>query len=103
MTSRLQVLEQFLADDATDPFNHYAVGLEHVALRQYDAALAKFDDALTRDPRYIPAHHQRGLLFAQLGKRDEARKALLLGIESARAAGDAHAEHEMRDAINELE
>ncbi|MBI1807508.1 MAG: tetratricopeptide repeat protein [Ignavibacteria bacterium] len=102
-TTRLDTLQQFLEQDPNDPFNHYAIALEYVSSHCYPEAIAKFQELMALDPNYVPAYHQLGLLFARLGKNDEALKTFERGIEIAALVGDMHARSEMEEAIDELE
>ena len=102
MISRLEQLEKFLKQDPADTFTHYAIALEYVSLKKYNAAIAKFEEVITLNPNYVPAYHQLGLLYAQVSKSNDAVRALEMGIHVAEIVGDSHARHEMEDAIDEL-
>ena len=100
---RLATLRQFVADDPADPFNHYALALEHASRGETGTAIARLADALAADARYVAAYHQLGLLFAASGRKADARQAFDEGIRIAGEAGDAHAASEMREARELLE
>ncbi len=100
---RLAALERFVREDPSDPFNHYALGLEYLNRRDHDRALAALKEALRADPAYIAAYHQLGLLYAETGRRAEAREALNEGIRAARSVRDAHAAAEMTEILDTLE
>ena len=101
--SRLDELKKFLDEDPTDAFTHYAIALEYIAKRNYDEAIAKFEEVLALDPNYVAAYHQLGLLYVRLDLVDDARKIFEQGIRVADQIRDAHARSEMEDALDELE
>jgi len=103
MTSKIETLKKFLADDPSDPFNHYALALEYVGLKKYTEALRQFENALNVDRNYVPAYHQAGLLLAQLGRTKDALEMFEKGVQAAALVGDTHAVQEMQEAIDELE
>ena len=102
-SSRLDVLKQFLEQEPSDPFNHYAIALEYAAHQMYIEAIKKFQEVIRLDPGYVPAYQQLGLLFSQLGRKSEAQEIFVRGIEVAESSGDAHARAEMQDALDELD
>ena len=103
MISRLEQLEKFLEEEPADTFTHYAIALEYIAKRNYDEAIAKFEEVLALDPNYVAAYHQLGLLYVRLDLVDDARKIFEQGIRVADQIRDAHARSEMEDALDELE
>src|SRR5262249_34826069 len=54
------------------------IGLATVAISRNDAtqALAAYDAVLARQPRWAPAHVGRAWALGQLGRKDDARRAL---------------------------
>ena len=103
MKSRLEQLQKFLEDEPTDAFTHYAIALEFIANRNFDEAIAKFEEVLALDANYVAAYHQLGLLYVRLDLVDDARKIFEQGIRVADQIRDAHARSEMEDALDELE
>lgn len=101
--TRLEVLQTFLADDPDDSFNHYAIALEYVSLKQYDNAIKKFQELITLDQNYVPAYHQLGLLLGSMGRKDEALRTFEQGIQIAALVGDTHAQQEMQEAMDALD
>lgn len=101
--SRLETLQKFLEEAPDDPFNHYALALEYLSRQDLQQSLTLFEAALRVDPTYVPAHHQLGLLLAQMGRKEDALKRLEQGIQAAELIGDTHASSEMQDAIDALE
>jgi tetratricopeptide (TPR) repeat protein len=102
-SDRLEILKKFVTEDPNDPFNHYALALEYAGKKDYERAIGSFTGAIKLDPGYIPAYHQVGILYKELGKIQEARKTLKEGIERAKASSDTHAASEMQDVLAELD
>ena len=102
-TSRLDTLKKFLEEDPNDSFSYYAIALEYASMKMYPEAVSKYQELIERDPNYVPAHYQLGILLAQLSKIAEARMAFELGIKIATVQGDTHARNEMQEALDELD
>jgi Tfp pilus assembly protein PilF len=99
--SRLTTLLNFLNEDPADAFTHYAIALEYVNMGNIRDAVAKFEEVITLDPSYVPAYHQLGLLFIREHRKIDAKAILERGIEAATKAGDAHAQMEMQEAVDD--
>ena len=99
--SRLESLQRFLEDDPADAFTHYAIALEYISMNNIPDAIDKFGEVITLDPNYVPAYHQLGLLLLRQNRIDEGKIILEHGIEVARLTGDAHAQSEMEEAIED--
>jgi predicted Zn-dependent protease len=102
MSQRLSMLEAMIAKGSKDPFAHYARAMELRGLARREEALAAFTELTARFPAYPPAYLMGGQLAAELGRTEVARAFLEPGITAARAAGDEHAESEMRSALGSL-
>jgi tetratricopeptide (TPR) repeat protein len=100
--TRLEALQQFLEKEPNDPFTRYAIALEYASLNDFQKAAASLEELIKSDPDYVPAYQQLGSIFARLDRKEEALKALDLGIQIAMANGDLHAAQEMKDAVEEM-
>jgi len=97
--SRRAQLERLLEGDPQDPFLHYSLAMELQKEEAFDEALARFEQVLELDARYVAAYKQKSLLLIKLGRQADARTALSAGIEAARAAGDQHAADDLQQLL----
>lgn len=100
--SRVEQLHKLLAAEPDDAEVYYMLAMEYKSTGQFEQALAKFDDCIRLNPSYAPAYFQKGNTCAAAGQVEQARRALALGIDKARQAGDLHAAEEMQAAMNAL-
>ncbi len=100
--SRCDTLKRLLDQDPEDVFLHFGLAMELVKEKHAEEALARFDRVLVLDAAYIPAYHQKALVLIELERRPEARAALQEGVETARAAGNAHAVSQMETILSTL-
>ena len=96
------MLEQFVAEDPTDPFNHYALALE---LTKSDKQKAKevFDQLIATYSDYVPAYYQAALLYLELSLSDEATVIIEKGIVQAKKENNSKAASELRSLLDEME
>lgn len=102
MISRIDQLRKFLEDEPADAFTHYAIAIEYASVGKFAQAIEMFEEVIALDPNYIAAYHQLGLLFVRMNNKREAVKTLEQGVKVAELIGDAHAQSEMEDALDEL-
>lgn len=103
MSNRIEVLQQFIAQDPSDAFSRYALALELVkAGRESDAAI-EFKEVIARDSAYVAAYYQLGRLLARAGDTNAARDVYSRGIGAAKAAGDQRAFGELQEALEALD
>ena len=99
---RREKIEALLADDPADEFLRYSLAMELDKEGQHERSLAQFDRLVEGEQPYVPAYFMAAQQLARLGRVDEARGKLRVGIEAARAAGDAHAAGEMSEFLASL-
>jgi tetratricopeptide (TPR) repeat protein len=99
---RLARLKAFVEESPDDPFPLYGVAMEHKRLGDFASADATFEALRTRFPDYLPQYLLHGQVLEGLGRRDDAAATLRRGLEVAAAAGDAHAEEELQEALDAL-
>jgi adenylate cyclase len=51
----------------------YPLGASYFWLRRYDDAIAAFQDAVRRNPKYLPSHLGLAITYAEMGRDKEAR------------------------------
>ncbi|MBS1682969.1 MAG: tetratricopeptide repeat protein [Bacteroidetes bacterium] len=100
-SERIKMLEQFVAEDPTDPFNQYALALE---LAPVDKGRAKkiFDELITSNPSYVPSYYQAAILYLDMDLSAEASKIIKLGIAEARKQHNMKAAGELNALLDEL-
>ena len=100
--NRLATLEEFLKQDPDDKETRYAIALEYATQRRYPEAITKLQDLIEHDPMYVPAYQYLGGVYARLHRMEDALRAYERGIRVAQHVGDAHAELEMQEEIDEI-
>lgn len=93
---RMAALQQFYEQDPADPFNLYALTLEHLAAHDGARARAGFEKLLAEFPDYVPTYYHAAAFFAQAGEQQQAIAIFEQGLNAARH--DAHALRELRGA-----
>jgi tetratricopeptide (TPR) repeat protein len=101
-SERIKILEQFVAEDPTDPFNRYALALE---LAKSDRLKAKeiLDQLINSNPDYVPAYYQAALLYLQLSLNEEATIVIEKGVSQAKMQRNQKAANELRGLLDEME
>lgn len=101
-SERIKMLEQFVNEDPTDPFNRYALGLE---LMKSDKQRAKeiFDQLMQLDPGYVPSYYQAALLHIELLLNQDAIEIIKKGIVQARRQNNLKAVSELNGLLDETE
>lgn len=99
---RLAVLEMMVSKAPNDPFPYYCLAQEYRARGRFDDALAAFDNLRGRFPAYVPQYLMAAQVCQELGRNADARRWLTEGVESARAARDAHAQGELEGLLATL-
>ena len=96
------MLEQFIADDPNDPFNHYALALE---LMKSDKNQAKkiFDKLMSSHPEYVPSYYQAALLYLELALNEDVTKIIEQGIGEAKKQNNLKAANELKSLLDEME
>ena len=100
--TRRQMLEEFVAAKPDDAFARYGLAMECANAGDAAAADEQFKTLLSSNPDYVAAYFQYGQFLARVGRTEDARSALTLGIATAKRTGDDHARSEMEAALAEL-
>ena len=102
MPHRIDQLRAFIDAKPDEPFPRYALALELKGAGEPAAAEGELAELLRRQPEYLAAYLQRGMLLQALGRADDAREALRKGQELARRKGDTHTLSELTSALEGL-
>jgi tetratricopeptide (TPR) repeat protein len=96
------MLEQFVVEDPTDPFNRYALALE---LAKWDKLKSKeiFDQLIQANPDYVPAYYQAALVYLELSLNEAATKIIENGIVQAKKQNNQKAVSELRGLMDETD
>jgi predicted Zn-dependent protease len=96
------MLTEILAQNPGDAFARYGLAMEYSNQGQTDAALAEFDQLLTKHPDYTAGYFMAAQTLAKAGNKEGARGRLTQGIASAQRTGNQHALGEMQAMLEEL-
>lgn len=96
--NRIDLLKSMLAEDASDPFLHYALGLE-LAKTDDTAAIAQFQALTTRHPEYLATYYQLGQCLEATGNLQEALQAYTQGLALAQEQGERKTAAELQEAL----
>lgn len=89
----ITLLGHFLAEQPADVTALGLVALAHLRAHRWDEALAVADEAIGRDPAYLPAWQRRSIALIELDRMADAREA---AVEYLRLAPDQwHAHYTM--------
>jgi tetratricopeptide (TPR) repeat protein len=101
--TRLEFLQETLAAAPENTFVRYGLAMELQNAGKPDEAWQNFDYLLTRHPEYSATYFQAAMLLITLKRREEARQVLQKGIETTARQGNAHAQSELRAALDDLD
>jgi tetratricopeptide (TPR) repeat protein len=99
---RLSMLLNLVTTKPSDPFPRYGLAMEYKKLGRNDDAVQAFAELAEHHPKYVPGYLMHGNLLESMGRRADARGVYERGLEVASAAGDDHAESELRSARDAL-
>jgi Flp pilus assembly protein TadD len=101
--SRLQQIQEMLAEDPNDAMLRYMLAMEHASQGNDSQAVSCFRELLAAAPDYVPAYMQAGRALVRMGRDDEARAVFQRGIAAAEQKQEFHARDEMQGMLAELE
>lgn len=85
-----------------DPFVWYGLAMEFRSLGRLDEALATFEALRARTPDYVPMYLMCGQMLESMGRTEDARTWLTIGVGAAQKKGDSHAASELQSALQTL-
>lgn len=100
--SRIDLLEKFILEDPSDPFNYYALALEYLQTNPLKAA-ELFDEVIINHPEYLPVYYTAGTFYAEQANDSKALEILAKGMELALKKSDFKALRELQSAIQNLD
>lgn len=103
MSSRLQRLQQFLAEQPDDPFLLFALAKEYEKMNDDETALSYYTKLTSEHADYVGTYYHLGKLYERGERYEQATKTYERGMEVARQAGDMHARGELATAKMLLE
>jgi len=101
-SKRLAMLETMIEKGSDDPFVHYARAMEHRSQGDPAKALELFGQVAERFGDYVPTYLMAAQVAEKLDRLDDAKDWAERGLQSARNAGDAHAQGELQAFLDEL-
>jgi len=102
MTTRADMLTEFLAQNPNDAFARYGLAMEYSNAGDTEAALREFAALLQANPDYTAGYFMAAQALARAGRTVEAKQRLHEGIASAERTGNQHAKSEMSAMLEEL-
>jgi tetratricopeptide (TPR) repeat protein len=100
--SRIELLEKFIVEDPSDPFNYYALALEYLQTNP-DKAVELFDKILANHADYLPVYYAAGTFFADQANDAKALDILSKGVELAKKKSDFKTLRELQGALQNLD
>ena len=103
MSTRLQQLQQMLAQEPNDEFLQYAISVEYFAMGDFSKAIECLKNILHTKPDYLAAYYQTGKCLEELKQVEEAKTIYTQGIELAQKQNKQKTLNELREALFLLE
>src|SRR5687768_13563183 len=101
MLDRIKLLEGFIKEDPSDPFNYYALGLEY-AKKDENKALEIFKQLITDRGDYLPTYYQLAKLYEHAGQKESALITYHEGILIAKQQKDFKTQQELAAGLEQL-
>jgi tetratricopeptide (TPR) repeat protein len=101
MLDRIKLLEGFIQEDPSDPFNYYALGLEY-AKKDEQKALDIFVQLIRDHSDYLPTYYQLAKLYEQAGRMESALTTYNEGILIAKQQKDFKTQQELVAGLEQL-
>ncbi len=97
-TTRINFLEEQLAQHGEDSFVRYALAKEYESQGNLQAALVHFSLLRENDSDYVGLYYHLGHLYIAMDEKEKALDTFQAGIEVARKQHDQHALAELQNA-----
>ena len=100
---RIDQIKEMIKEDASDPFLHYALGLELAKKQNYQEAIAAFQRVIELEESYIAAYYQIAIIFIHIDIVDVARTYIEKGIHQAETKRDMKSKAELAELLEGIE
>ena len=100
--NRIKLLEQYIREDPSDPFNQYALALE-LASEDQDRAIALLLSLLKEKPQYLPSYYQAAVLLLDQNRIEETKIVISQGIKIAVQQNEHKTIKELKQLQEELD
>ncbi len=97
--SRLELIQNILAQDPQNLLARYGLAMEYVNQNEWGKAIPEFETVLGLNPEYSAAYFHGGQTLEKMGRIDDARDWYRRGIAATR---DPHARGELEAALSIL-
>lgn len=94
MPTRAQI-KKFLQLEPNDPFMLYALATDHAKESQHQSAIEYFQKTINADPDYTYAYFHQARSYEALGRIEQAKSTLDIGLEAAKRTNDAQGINEI--------
>lgn len=95
---RIALLQQFIKENPSDPFNKYALALEYMADGSDDRVRSLFDNLFQEHANYLPTYFQAAQFYWSTNEMEKADQAFKEGIELATKQKNGKALAELKSA-----
>jgi hypothetical protein len=96
--SRIDILKSFAEEEPENPFNWYALALEHESIAPEQAEYY-YDILLNNHKVYLPTYYKAAEFFTSIGKTDKAQQIYTSGIALAKEKKEMKTLHELQNAF----
>jgi tetratricopeptide (TPR) repeat protein len=103
MSTRLEQLQQMLAQEPDDEFLRYAIAIEYVSVSNFEKAIDCFKNILQTNSEYLAAYYQLGKCYEEVKQFDAAKNIYTKGIDIAQKQSKTKTLNELKEALLLLE
>lgn len=100
--NRITAILQFIEEDPSDPFNHYALAIEYERTHP-EKALEVLKQLAQDHPQYMPTYYKAAHLAWDLGQNETADRLFALGIDLAKTTNDTKTLRELQSAYQNFQ
>lgn len=97
--NRIELILQMLNDDPHDPFLHYGLAMEYLAIQDNAKALEKFQFVYDNFPHYLPVYYQLGKCLEASLQHQQAENIYRQGVDLAKQLNEPKTLNELNEAL----